>query len=92
MHRFPCPILKFAHSFVNYVQLVKEFQTHYIEMPSEQCLRVLVRILRILEQFDRPDAHIWQEVLECLNEVISLLEADLNVEESSSEEEQEMDR
>ena len=61
-------------------------------MPSEQCLCLLVRILRILEQYDRPDAHIWQEVLEWLSEVISLLEADLNIEESSLEEEQEMDR
>ena len=61
-------------------------------MPSEQCLRQLVRILRILEQYNQPDAQIWQEILEWLSEVISLLEVDLNGEESSSEEEQEMDR
>ena len=67
-------------------------------MPSEQCLRQLVRILRILEHYRQPDAQIWQEVLEWLTDVISLLEEDLNgyyTEESSSEEEQEeqeMDR
>ena len=61
-------------------------------MPNEQCLRILVRILRILENFDRPDHQIWNEVLQCLNEVINFLNDELYVEESSSEEEQEMDR
>ena len=61
-------------------------------MPSEQCIHQLCRILTILEQYSQPDAQIWQEILQWLNEVISLLESELNgddTEKSSSEEEQE---
>ena len=60
-------------------------------MPNEQCLRQILRILRVLEPFELPDHEIWQLIVEWLSEVISLLEADLN-QESSSEEEQEIEQ
>ena len=63
-------------------------------MPSQRCLRVLVGILRILERYNHTDAEIWRQILDLLNEVISLIEADyfgVQMEESSSEEEQEID-
>ena len=93
MDRFPCPILEVAHSLVNYVQFIKEFQTHNIEMPNEQCLRIIIRILRILENFNRPDPVIWNELLEYLTEVITFINDDLEPEEEQEQEqEEEIDR
>ena len=67
--------------------------TLYIKMPSVQCIRQVIAILRILEHYGLPDVHILQEILDLLTEVISLLQEELNgysdTEESSSEEEEE---
>ena len=57
-------------------------------MPNEQCLRIIMRILRILENIDRPDNVIWNELLDYLTEVINFMNDDLEPEEEDEEEQE----
>ena len=63
-------------------------------MSDEQSMQLVVRMLTVLEQFHEPNAAIWQQLSGWLKDLISLLESECNgdTEESSSEEEEEIDR
>ena len=64
--------------------------TLFIKMPNQECMRLIITIMAVLQHFRIPDVEIWQQVLQMLTEVIRMLQEELDgygPEESSSEEE-----